>query len=508
MLDKSLMKWSAVMISLFLLLGTAAPGLQGNKTALAKESDIVPRYLPIVWRTNPSHNLFGVEIGAQITSDAPYFEQALLLPTKWIRLNLRISWRQLQPNEGDPIQWDLLADFENELRILRGANITPIVIVNDYPAWATTERAPGTPSYCGPLREDMYAAFADFTRQVVERYKTPEFNAQIWELGNEPDIDGAYYELPFDSQYGCWGDAADLEYYGGQRYGEMLQVVTPLIKVADPLAQVWVGGLLLNSPMTVAPGEGRPELFLQGILQAGVGTDYSYFDVVPYHAYSIYRGKNLEGKFFDYDDGDVNSPWFGDTWGGAVLGKARFLREIMGAYGVQKPLFVDEVSLTCPQEFFPVLCDSDLPLFDDFLQIQASHLVRVLTRGLSEDIQGFTWYTLDGPGWRNGGLLDISNSPRPSYVAYQVLTQQLINADYLSPVDYGTGIEGYAFRRDTQDIQVLWSELDVPDLSILVPASDFVEARARDGTLIAPALVDGNYQIPVGFSPIYIVRRP
>jgi hypothetical protein len=496
------MRWTTVWVSLILLLGSTAPGFQDDTTALADASEVIDNYLPMTLRNFPWRSPFGVEILSTITAEAPILNWAIRLPTKWVRLNLRISWRQLQPNEGDPIQWSLLANFEDELRVLQAANITPIVIVNDYPAWATTERSPGVPSYCGPLREDKFEAFANFVSQLANRYKAREFNVHIWELGNEPDIDGSVYSLPIDSQYGCWGDASDAN-YGGQVYGEMLKIVTPAIKIADPLAQVWVGGLLLNRPNTVLPGHGRPELFLQGILEAGKGTDFSYFDVVPYHSYNIYTG-----KAFDYDNGDVNSPWYGDTWGGSIKGKARFLQELMNAYGVQKPLFVNEVSLTCPVEYSPSLCDPLLPAFDAFMQMQASHLVRVLVRGLSADIIGFTWYTLDGPGWRNSGLLVDANNPRPSYLAYQVLVQQLINTDFLSAVDYGTGFEGYAFRRGTQDIHVVWSVLDVPGLSIFVPESNFIEARSRDGTLIAPLLVDGNYQIPVGFSPVYVIRRP
>ena len=121
---------------------------------------------------------------------------------------------------------------------------------------------------------------------------------------------------------------------------------------------------------------------------------------------------------------------------------------------------------------------------------------------------GFTWYTLDGPGWRNGGLLDSNGDPRPSYTAYQVLTQQLINADYPTPVDYGAGLEAYAFQRGSQQVHVVWSKEDSSDLTILVPASKFIEARTRDGTLIAPLPVNDNIQISVGFSPVYVIRIP
>jgi hypothetical protein len=497
LLNKSIVKWITVWISLALLVGSTAPGYQSNGTALAGASEVIASYLPITWRTFPWRGLFGVEIGSTITGGSPILFQVTRLSTKWVRLGTRISWRQLQPNEGDPIQWGLLVPFENELRILQAANMTPIVIVNDYPAWATTERSPGVYSYCGPLRGDKFAAFANFTSQLANRYKTNEFNVHNWELGNEPDVDGIFHNVPVDSPFGCWGDVAD-PYYGGKHYGEMLKIATPAIKTADPLAQVWVGGLLLNSPNTTNPGYGRPELFLRGILEAGVGTDYSYFDVVPYHAYTYYKGQAI-----DYDNGVANSPWYGETWEGSIKGKTKFLREIMAPYGVQKPLFVDEISLTCPEEWFSFCKPPD----ENFLQAQANHLVRVQVRGIDAGVVGYTWYTLEGPGWRNGGLLD-GNVPRPSYVAYQVLVQQLINTDYLAPVDYGVGIEAYAFRRGAQDIHVVWTKLAVSGLTILVPAGKFVEARLRDGMQIAPVLVNGNYQIPVGFSPIYVTRRP
>lgn len=503
MFNRPFARWIFTWVTLILFLGSTTSSLIVKRNALAKTSAIASielqnNYLPFTWKKLPWDSPFGVELISLINSDSMVLKLANDIPSKWVRLNNRISWRQLQPNEGGPIQWGLLVAFENELRALRGSYITPIVVVDDYPYWATMERSPGVPSYCGPMRGDKFTAFANFMSQLVARYKVSEFNVHVWELGNEPDVDGLVYTLPIDSEYGCWGDADDLDYYGGQHYGEMLKVVTPVIKAADPLAQVWIGGLLLNSPNTTTPGHGHPEFFLKGILQAGRGTDYSYFDMVPFHTYNIYNGRT-----YDYDNGDVQSPWY--ALGGSVKGKATFLRQLMVPYVVQKPLFVNEISLTCPEEYFPQLCS---PPVDAFLEMQANHLVRVQVRGLSEDIEGFTWYTLDGPGWRNGGLLDNFNNPRPSYLAYKQLAHQLYQADYLTSVDYGADFEAYAFQRDHQEIHVVWTKVDLSGLSIHVPVGSFIEARSRDGTLITPVLVDGSYQIPVGFAPVYVIRIP
>lgn len=512
------MKRSATLFILVLLLGSISlknaigPNQENSRIALAETTGKItgsqpnaqpPVFFPIMWKYFPWSSPFGVEIQAPVVSDPLLLDRATNIPIKWVRLNNRISWRLLQPNEGDPIQWEVLSGFENELRALQAVNITPIVVVNQYPAWATAYRSPGVPSYCGPMRSDKYQAFADFLSQLANRYKDHEFNVHIWELGNEPDVDGAYFGLPPDNEYGCWGQATDLEYYGGKAYGEMLKIAGPAIKAADPLAQVWVGGLLLNNPNTTIPGEGRPELFLKGILEAGIGSDYPYFDVVPYHTYTIYNGRDI-----DYDNGNTDSPWFGDTWGGVIKGKATYLRSIMSDYGVQKPLFVDEISLICPVEYFPSACNPLDENFDAFLQMQASHLVRVLVRGLSEALTGFTWYTLDGPAWRHSGLLDESYNPFPSYQAYQQLAQQLLNAEYIAPVDYGPDFEAYAFRGGSQVVQVVWTKTDLTGLTISIPQGSFVQARSRDGGLIPPVLVNGNYQVPVGFSPVYVIRNP
>ena len=104
-----------------------------------------------------------------------------------------------------------------------------------------------------------------------------------WELGNEPDVDPDL--LPVDWGFGCWGNIDD-PFYGGIHYGEMIKVVGQAIKEADPTATVWLGGLLLATPETSDPNNGKPELFFKGVLEAGAAP---YFDVVGYHWYPPYR---------------------------------------------------------------------------------------------------------------------------------------------------------------------------------------------------------------------------
>jgi hypothetical protein len=271
----------------------------------------------------------------------------------------------------------------------------------------------------------------------------------------------------------------------------MLKVVGPAIKAADPQAQVWVGGLLLARPDTNDPKLGRPELFLQGILEAGAAP---YFDVVPYHVYTDYDGRPI-----DYD---ITDAWVWKSWGGRVLGKARFLKQLMARYGVDKPLVLNEIGLLwCPSSQG---CPPPGPFFNE---AQANFIVRSLVRGIGGGIQGFTWYPLEAPGFRYSALLDSAGNPKLVYYAYQQLALQLKDSTYVQPVEYGAGVEAYAFRRGDEQIHVIWTIEDTPT-AILIPQASFVRVTDRVGTPIAPEVDGTNVRLMAGFSPIYVVRRP
>ncbi len=446
-------------------------------------------YLPVVLKGYPWVSPLGVESNLSLAS-VTLLTRTLDLKVGWVRLNGRISWRRLQPNEGDAIQWNLLADFEDELRTLKAAGLIPIVVVDDYPRWATLNnvRNDGQPTSCGPLRDDRFDDFAQFVSALVARYKTSEFDVHHWELGNEPDVDPDLVQP--DNMFGCWGDIDD-PYYGGEYYGEMLKVAGAAIRSTDPAARVWIGGLLLDRPNTTDPYRGKPELFLQGILEAGAAP---YFDIVPYHSYPPYTNRRVD------HDNALDSPW--DPWGGGYLGKARYLRQLMDQYGVTKPVFLNETGLMCPSYY--AWCD---PPDGQFFQMQADHIVRAFVRGMSEDIMGFIWYTINGPGWRYTGLLDGSNNPKPVYIAYQQLNTQLQYTTYAGTVDYGSGIEAYSFARGPESVHVVWAKED-QHFNVTVPQSKFVGAYSRDGDVLTPTLQGSNDVLQVQFEPIYILRIP
>lgn len=479
--------------------GFSTPNTDPITEIRSSETSTQTVYLPIMSSNYPWISPFAIESNLSLAAGSPYLTKTVELNVGWARMGNRISWRELQPNPGDEINWSLLASFEEELGNLRSAGITPVVIIQDSPHWAVIPnvRQDGKPTSCGPIAEAYFDEFADFVRQLVERYKSPTFNVHDWEIGNEPDIDP--HGVAVDSIYGCWGRFDD-DLYGGEHYGEMLKRIAPVIKAADPSAKVWVGGLLLDSPNSSPVYGSRPELFFKGILESGAAP---YFDIVPYHAYIGYNA-NFTG---DYER--EASPNWKDS-GGIIVGKARYLRQLMSEYNVHKPLSVNEMSLFCyedpkyPPEDPTCMVGLTNEQLEPYYEAQADFLVRSMVRGLSENLVGFTWYTLNGPGWRNGGLLNSDQTPRPAYIAYQQLAQQLDKTSYIAPVDsYGSNIEAYAFSRSSQKVHVLWTGTTDSSAVVAVP-SGFIEAYTRDGTPLSPS----NGLLPVEFSPIYIILSP
>jgi hypothetical protein len=307
-------------------------------------------------------------------------------------------------------------------------------------------------------------------------------------LGNEPDIDPIL--VPADWVFGCWGNKDDY-FYGGEHYGRMLNVVTPAIKQANPNANVLIGGLLLNSPNSDTSDPGKPERFFEGILRAGAAP---YFDIVAYHVHPAYYESQLDysgavGNWADYI--------------GFAKGKPAFLREVMNRYGVSKPLFLNETSLFCPEQFATCAGPSQA-----FLEAQADHIPRLMVRTLSVGVEAIIWYTLEGLGWHNSSLLDGNQEPRPSFRAYQQLIQQTENAP-IPPVsvNYGPGLEAYRFNKGQQVVDVVFSVDTTPE-TVSIPEQKLIAVYSRDGFPITVSVDNGNAKLVIGFSPVYIRRLP
>lgn len=506
-MPSALLKWR-YMIFVFVLCALVAGGLaaQSSRAAFdlrttpaaeASQEAITTVFMPHVFSAHPWTSPFGIESASPFIPGQLVVTRTNELHGGWIRYGWQVSWRNMQPVENGPINWGYLASFEQELRTMRYSGARPLVVLKDSPEWALDPSivVDGQLSSCARILPDKYDDFANFAKAMVERYKTPEFNVHDWEIGNEPDVDP--HQVPPDYIFGCWGDIDDPNYFGGDKFGEMLKVVAPAIKQVDPSAQVWSGGLLLANPITTTPGAGKPERFFRGILASGAG---AYIDIVPYHWHPSYWNATD-----DYDN-SLGSSW--DALGGGILGKARYLRQIMAEYSVNLPVFLNESGFGCissSERSDITWCDPPAP---DFYQNQAFYLVRTYTRGLSENVMGMIWYTINGPGWRNSGMLDTIQQPRPVYNAFKHMIQRLGSARYSFAPNYGTGIEAYSFMTINRRTDIVWAIEAGANIEFQVPESAFIAAYDLYGNPITATPSGGSVSLMATFSPVFVVRNP
>jgi hypothetical protein len=459
---------------------TPAPSLIEKTTTPTSTPTILPSETPTIPLPTPTTLVeipepsMGVEAHSMRPSVLAAFQTAGL---EWTRRNA-FFWSSVEPVEGQR-NWGSVASLENDLSNSSKQGIHTILIVLSTPLWA--QQIYGHP--CGSIKEDKLEAFAAFMKDLVTRYSVPPFNVKYWEIGNEPDVDPSLVSP--DSLFGCWGDQND-PYYGGGAYGKMLKAVYPAIKAADPDAKVLNGGLLLDCDPTHPP-EGKDckaSLFFKGMLESGAA---DYFDIVSLHGYSYFTNswENIENS----------SPWV--ERGGAVMGKVSYIREVMQEYNVEKPIFMTEGSLLCP-DGNTKFCR---PPSDPFYEQQANYVVRLYVRNWAAGIAGTIWYDFEGPGWRYAGMLDGYQNPKPDYKALKFLLAELQGASFRREVPVNKDVQIYEFGLPEKRVWVLWPAGDNPQ-EINTP-SDSLQVLDIYGNALPS--VGSTLQIT---NPIYIELKP
>jgi hypothetical protein len=469
-----------VLLGLVLAITTQLISVQSsiaNDRLEATTSNDINTYLPFTVNNYPWVTSFGAQVRDFGNPDVINYAQQSGL--NWVRIDA-FDWSKIEPQNTNPSGYNWSVVDEASLKTASEYGMNVIAIIRNAPSWA--QKNP--PYICGPILESALPDFAEFVREVVKRYSAPPFNIKFWELGNEPDVVRAP-ELGFNPVFGCWGDASQHN-FGGEYYGEMLNHAYPAIKSADPKAKVGIGGLLLDCDPTFDQNC-QAGNFFRGILRNGIGgVRGSNFDFISFHGYTPYSGT---GGGLQLDE---NDPKWAHR-GGLVLGKVDFLHYVMGLFGVNKPIFHTEGALLCP-EYDTTNCN---PPNSQFFESQADYVVWLFVRNWAENVEATIWYEFQGPGWRYGGLLDGTQTPKPAFDALKFLTQELNSASYSGLVLQNTNVDGYEFITNVMKIWVLWSPDENPHTVIL--PSNASKAFDKYGN---PLTISGN-QISVK-SPVYV----
>jgi Cellulase (glycosyl hydrolase family 5) len=433
--------------------------------------------LPLARRNPPPPTAFGAEM--YWINSGGGLNQMAAAKMSWVRRNA-VVWSSIESTEGK-FNWSAMKSLNVEMKNASNKGMQLVLIVRSTPKWA--RKINGTGPSCGPISQSKLPAFGNFMHALVARYSVAPYHVKYWELWNEPDIAASNY--PGDNIFGCWGDPSDA-YYGGGYYAEMLKVVYPQIKAADPQAQVIVGGLLMDCDPRLGAGcetfekSNLPPRFLEGILR---NNGAAYFDGVSFHSYDYYQG---QAGYYS------NSTWQ-STWnstGPVFISKATFIQNLLTEYGAfNKFLMNTETALLCDN------CSND----STFEITKAYYLTESYAAAIAQGLRANIWYSV--LGWNNSGLLDAHLRPLPAYTAFKFSRSELRDSAWVRDITTYLGIKGYEFNRGDRRIWVLWS-LDGSTHSISLSSAPLAGWDAL-GVSVTP-----DTSMNITWKPLYLEWNP
>jgi streptogramin lyase len=417
--------------------------------------------LPIVMRDyDATLPPFGVQMYGSVNSAG--FPQMVQAGVKWVRIP--VSWSEIEPVNTTPgnYQW---ASTDMSVQTATDSGVHLIMYIDSNPTWAAQ-----WPS--GPVHDP--ADLQEFVHALVARYSQVDY----WEFYNEPD---SLYRFALN----------------GAGYAAMLQSVYPVVKSANPNAQVVMGGLALDWFIDMNGTFDRH--FLRDVLQNCSGP---CFDVANFHYYPYWR-----------------ATW--ESYGHDVIGKAAYVRQQLATYGYSRPIICTEASWASGGVNW------------GSVELQARYVPKLYVRGFAAGLPVVNWFAWIDTDSTYSGLLGPGLVPRPSYTAYQTLTSLMSQARYvrsIPPSETGsTRVEGYQFSvpglGERKRLDVYWYECptmassrppkDCGDTaSLAIRASRIAKIDKLGGRVIlndaADGRTDGRVTIPggVGSSPIYIDYEP
>lgn len=431
-------------------------------------------FLPLVVRNYdpPVPTIFGVQMYGALNAPSAGLTLTQEARVYWVRWPL--AWSAVEPADTIPANYNFSAADASILSASQ-AGLHLIVTIVGNPSWAATYAN-------GPIDKVDIGEFAEFVGTVVERYDGDGFEdapgspvVEYWEFYNEPDA-GDELRARYGASY--WG-------HFGTQYAQMLCAVRPLIKAANPRAQIVMGGLAYDS--FEDQGGGFVREFLDDVLLAGGG---ECFDVMNFHYY----------------------PPFAPVWapyGRGLSGKANYLYATLAQYGYEKPVICTEAGWH----------SDDYAQFPSTPEIQSRYVVQLFSQALASRLDTMIWWTWIDPGAGYGanGLLSPSLERKPAFYAYRAAAQILGRASFrraLSPQELGDpALEGYLLeKQDGTMLYVLWSN-DTAARTVTIPV---IHARILDlyGNSLAirddgdDGHADGHIQAEVGSNPLYVEELP
>ena len=447
-------------------------------------SQLAPLQVSAEPDVDPGLTVFGVDTFE--FSEQGGSAELIATESGWVR-GFELVWSDLEPLSSED-DWVLPLDLLDQIDAARMAGLEPILTVRGTPTWA--QKVEGY--FCGPIKEDQLAAFAEFLAEAVGNFPLRS-QIKYLEIWNEPDV--AWGDVEKNRIWGgCWGDKSDPVYYGGNYYAEMLKVIYPVVKNRDPEVQILIGGLQMECDPRLTAETCNPveewklnsTKFFDGILSGGGG---EYFDGISFHAFDYYGYDVDSGESFPgtYGNSGWNSRW--DTTGPVTGVKLAYLQERLAAAGVSGKFFLNtENSL-----LFDVW-EGD----EDFEETKAGYLLQSYASAIDLGLTANLWFEMVGLWDRGVGLLDLGLVPYPAYTAFQVASQKLFNVSSLGPVENVSLVKGYEFLTQNGLMWVIWSA-DGSEQTVDLGFTPLAVYDVYGVELSTPA-----HTITLGYQPVYV----
>ncbi|HEX6607678.1 MAG TPA: S-layer homology domain-containing protein, partial [Chloroflexia bacterium] len=362
-----------------------------------------------------------------------------------------LAWWDVQPQDTGPGQYNWSIP-DAGLQALAAANVDVLLVLGGNPRWAASKTD-------GPVNRVPVARYYDFVTQAATRYGRSPYTVRAWEIYNEED----------STQTG-WGTNA-------AGYAALLHQDYLIIKAIAPQTDVVMGGLAYDwfQDQCQPNGTCGPFVrnFLPNFLAAGGG---AWTDAVNFHHYPRTFWPSL----------------------GAVV---QALQTTLQAAHVQKPLLWTETS------------SPSSPEYQGSLEAQSAYVVQAYASGLGQGLNAITWFPLQDftsttfRYFTTDGLMNLDNSYKPSFLAYQVAAGYLGRALFLRPLTaqelVGTTVgEGYLFlETDGNGVTVAWTRQGTGSESLL--AAHVRAVKNKYGRAVAYTVSNGQAIIPLSTDPVY-----
>ena len=392
------------------------------------------------WRSDEA-SAFGI---CHLKNDRMY-KLARIAGMKWERGHPNPSWREVEPKQGE-WNWER---FQRSLDEVSPFGLNKLVILSGITHWASQ----------GP---DEFFVF--FRHQANKRYmrlpkNLADFEDYVYRTVNQYKDAIRYWEI--------WNEA-DIAFWHGtdEEYIQLMQAAYRGAKRADPTCFVSMTGLAYPFPHKSRTGrlvDGR--LFLEKCLRLAKNE----FDIINFHSY------------------------------GGIEPLQRKLQEVAALqkeFGTNKPVWVTETGMPTHLKGYTE-------------EQQARYVVQGHALSFAGGVDRVFWHCFYDWGLdpnyheHHFGLIHYDYSPKPAFMAYCAMTQNLAGARAQEPVTAIPGVRGVLFERDGRPVSVLWSEAGSRNVLVKLDGDSYRLADMM-GNAHSHAAPSGLARLELTQNPVYL----